>query len=288
VVAVLLTCAFGIAGCSASSIDPSESTFYVKIANDTSRTVVLSFCGTDQDLCDGKTYDTGVLKPGASLPTVQTSVGLSNPELVRSRAGQRLGCLPLLFDYNASGAVVWVSQLVPCRKRYAAQAAPPARDPPLFVMWNRIGDIALGESKMRVEAEYGSAGHGFHVIQRYGNSVQGRYRLHDSDVVVTFQRDLVNDIDFVTPYYRTKTGFGIRSAIPPGRCHNRGGGCEHRWHGFVLYPKWKDSPCNCWIKVGTAARSAIASPRNFLKPWFFIFTRHGRAAEIFLSRRYID
>ena len=239
-------------------------------------------------LCDGKTYDTGVLKPGESFPTVQTSVGLANPELVRSRAGQRLGCLPLLYDYNASGAVVWVSELVPCRKRYTAQSARPVADPPLFVRWNRIGDIALGESKMRVEAEYGSVGHGFHVIQRYGNSVQGQYRLHGSDVMVTFQGDLVNDIDFVTRYYRTPTGFGIGSTIPLGPCHNTGGGCEHRWHGFVYYPKWNDSPCHCWVKVGTGARSAIASTRSFLKPWFFIFTHHGRADEFFFSRRYSD
>ncbi len=46
-------------------------------------------------------------------------------------------------------------------------------DPPLLVPWNRIRDITLGESKMRVQADYGSEGHGYHVLQRYGNTVQG-------------------------------------------------------------------------------------------------------------------
>ncbi len=46
-------------------------------------------------------------------------------------------------------------------------------DPPLLVPWSRIGNIALGESRARVEREYGSEGHGYHVLQRSGNAVQG-------------------------------------------------------------------------------------------------------------------
>lgn len=103
--------------------DPGESIFYVGIVNDTSRTVVLSSCG-ENNRCNGRTWDTSVMKPGKVWSTAQTSVGAASPWLVRSRAGQRLGCLPLLFDYNASGAVVRVSQLVRCRAAYRATPKP--------------------------------------------------------------------------------------------------------------------------------------------------------------------
>jgi len=171
----------------------------------------------------------------------------------------------------------------------AACGSPSASsDPPVLVPWSRIGDIALGESKARVQREFGGVGHGYHVIQRYGNTVQGEYRLHGSEVMVTFEGERVNELDFVTPYYRTKSGFGVGSAIPLGVCHKvKSVGCEHRWHGFVLHPKWKDSPCNCWIKVGLGANS-LPVTGTFLKPWFFIFTKHGRAAEFFFSLKYID
>jgi hypothetical protein len=61
------------------------------------------------------------------------------------------------------------------------QFSPPnahgAGDPPRLVPWRGIGDIALGEPQSRMESEYGSEGHGFHVLQRYGDNVQGYYRL---------------------------------------------------------------------------------------------------------------
>jgi hypothetical protein len=161
-------------------------------------------------------------------------------------------------------------------------------DPPVLVPWSRIGDIALGESKTRVQREFGGVGQGYRVIQRYGNTVQGAYRLHGTEVMVTFEGTRVNELDFVTPYYRTESGFGVGSAIPLGGCHKvKSGGCEHRWHGFVLHPKWKDSPCNCWIKVGLGANS-LPVTGTFLMPWFFIFTKHGRVAEFFFSLSYID
>ena len=88
----------------------------------------------------------------------------------------------------ASGAVFAILTLV---VGLSAGSRPgPAKatstDPALLVPWTRIGDIALGKSKARVQREYGSPGHGFHVIQRYGNALQGFYRLHGSKVVVTF------------------------------------------------------------------------------------------------------
>ncbi|MDE3190303.1 MAG: hypothetical protein KGL94_05725 [Acidobacteriota bacterium] len=161
-------------------------------------------------------------------------------------------------------------------------------DPPVFVPWYRVGDISLGEASAKVEAEYGGIGHGFKVIQRWPGSVQGQYELHGSEVLVTFTNRVVNDIDFVTPYYRTSSGLGIGSTIPLGPCYPvAGGGCEHRWRGFVFYPRWKDSRCNCWVKAG-ALGGLAPTPRNFLHPWFFIFTKNGRAEEIYLSRSYTD
>lgn len=161
-------------------------------------------------------------------------------------------------------------------------------DPPLLVPWYRVGDILLGETSASVEAEYGGIGHGFKVIQRWPGSVQGQYELHGSEVMVTFTNHRVNDIDIVTPYYRTARGFGIGSTIPLGPCHPvAGAACEHRWHGFVFHTKWKDSSCNCWIKVGLRGE-LTPTVQSFEHPWFFIFTKNGRAAEFYLSRSYTD
>jgi hypothetical protein len=111
-----------LAGCTFHP-DPTEATFYVKVVNDTSRTVILSICGTDDDLC-AKVYETGRVKAGGSWPSVETSVGSVNPVLVRTVSGKRLGCLPLFFDYNADGIAVRVSEIVPCTKHYTARSQP--------------------------------------------------------------------------------------------------------------------------------------------------------------------
>jgi hypothetical protein len=140
----------------------------------------------------------------------------------------------------------------------------------------------LGEPQARVQREY----HRFRILQRYGNALQGVYRLHGSDVVVEFRGGRVNEIDFSTPYYRTKSDFGVGSAIPLGPCRpSASGGCEHTWRGFVWYPRWKDGPCECWVKVGLNSRTL---PLEFGRPWFFIFTRHHRVTELYFARKYYD
>jgi hypothetical protein len=162
-------------------------------------------------------------------------------------------------------------------------------DPPVFVPWSRVGDIRLGEPRARVEREYGSIGHGFHVLQRYGSNVQGYYRLHDSELGVTFYRDRVGELDFSTPYYRTKTGFGVRSTIPLGRCHRTAMyRCEHRWHGFVWNEWIREKPCGCWTKVGLGRQSLPLTTDNFLKPWFFIYVRRGRVVEFYFALKFAD
>src|SRR5439155_18941402 len=58
-------------------------------------------------------------------------------------------------------------------------------DPPLLVPWTRVGDIALGEPRTRLEREYGGPGHGYHPDLGY-------YRLHGSRVFVYFRDSRVN------------------------------------------------------------------------------------------------
>jgi hypothetical protein len=154
-----------------------------------------------------------------------------------------------------------------------------ASDPPLLVPWSRIGDIALGESRTRVEREYGP--------QRDG--LQPQYRLHGGTVWVRYAGGRVVELDFTTPYYRTTSGFGVGSTIPLGPCHRTPAlRCEHRWHGFVFNAWNKATPCNCWVKVGLGAESLGATTRNFLKPWFFIYTKRGRVSEIYLASKFVD
>ena len=140
-----------------------------------------------------------------------------------------------------------------------------------------------------MQQEYGSAGHSFHVLQRYGANVQGYYRLHGTKVLVTFYGQRVGELGFETPYYRTKGGFGVGSKIPLGPCHRAATArCEHRWHGFV-YNAWsKGSPCHCWVKVGVGARSLRATAANFEKPWFFINTRRGVVTRFYFALKFVD
>ena len=138
-------------------------------------------------------------------------------------------------------------------------------DPPVFVPWSRIGDIALGGFKEEVEAEYGS--------QPYFG-----YRLHGGRVIVDYDRGRVSAIRFSTPYYRTKSGFGVGSRIPPRRY----------WHGFIWNAWVREKPCSCWVKVGRGPRSLPATTDNFLKPWFFIDVRHGRISGFYFNLKFVD
>ncbi len=119
---VLVVAALVVGGCQFHP-DPTEANFDVKVVNDTARTVVLTSCGTGDNLCKKK-YGASTVKPGVTLPTVQTSVRNSNPLLVTTTGGTRLGCLPLYFDYNADGTVVHVSDVVPCAKHYTVLSEP--------------------------------------------------------------------------------------------------------------------------------------------------------------------
>jgi hypothetical protein len=138
-------------------------------------------------------------------------------------------------------------------------------DPPLLVPWHRIGSFFLGERK---------AG----VLRDYGPQPPGGYIEHGGRVQVDYFRGRVTSLWFSTPYYRTKSRFGVGSRTPPG----------HRWHGFVWNSWNHDQPCNCWTKVGLGPRSLPATGKNFLKPWFFIYVHQGRVSYFYFSSRFID
>ena len=102
-------------------------------------------------------------------------------------------------------------------------------------------------------------------------------------------RGRVSGIRFSTPYYRTKTGFGVGSRIPLGPCHRtKASRCERRWHGFVWNEWVREKPCNCWTKGGRGAQSLPVTFKNFLKPWFFIDMRHGRVSSFYFASRFVD
>jgi hypothetical protein len=196
-------------------------------------------------------------------------------------------CLPLVAS-TCGGSVARSSAAISPAAEGLAGAIR-ASDPPVFVPWRRIGDIALGESKARVEHEYGSEGRGFHVLQRYGDAVQGYYRLHGSQVLVTFYGSRVGELGFDTPYYRTKGGFGVGSTIPLGPCHRTATyRCEHRWHGFVWNEWAREKSCSCWTKVGLSKQSLPLTTANFLKPWFFIYISRGRVDGFYLALKFVD
>jgi hypothetical protein len=162
-------------------------------------------------------------------------------------------------------------------------------DPPLLELTGRVGDIRLGEPKTTVESEYGTEGNGFHVTYRNAGAISGYYRLHHGRVLVGFDGERVSELDVRTPYYRTKDGVGIGSRIPLGPCRKTATKtCEHRWHGFLWNAWVRETPCNCWVKVGRGAQSRPVTTKNFMKPWFFVNVRHGRATRFFFAWKFVD
>jgi hypothetical protein len=108
-------------------------------------------------------------------------------------------------------SAVFVACLAVAGSHLAVAKAHSASDPPLLVPWNRVGNILLGEPRARVEREYGSTGHGYHVLAGITNGVQGYYLLHGGVVGVDFRDGRVEEINFGIRYYRTKSGFGAEA-----------------------------------------------------------------------------
>jgi hypothetical protein len=96
----------------------------------------------------------------------------------------------------------------------------------------------------------------------------------------------VGRVGFGTPYYRTKSGFGVGSTIPLGPCHRTATNpCEHCWRGFIYNVRLKEDPSSCWVKVGTGSQSL---PFEFNEPWFFIYLGHGRVLGLYFALKYVD
>ena len=149
-------------------------------------------------------------------------------------------------------------------------------DPPVLVPWHRIGDIALGTPRKDV-------------LREYGSEPEPGYRLHGGRVQVAFDGGRVAGIWFSSRYYRTKSGFGVGSRIPYGRCHRtRSSRCERRWHGFTWNGWVREKPCSCWVKVGRGPRSLPATVKNFLKPWVLITVDRGRVSSFYFAARFVD
>jgi hypothetical protein len=209
------------------------------------------------------------------------------------RAGERNGGhLRHYLVVRKSGllaSAAFVACLTIAGSSLAVTKAHSAGDPPLLVPWSRVGDIALGEPRARVEREYGSVGHGYHVSVRITNGTQGYYILHRGVVGVDFEKGRVEEINFAIRYYRTKSGFGLGSRIPLGPCHRTATyRCEHRWHGFVWNEWIREKACGCWTKVGLGKKSLAVTVDNFLKPWFFIYMRHGRVDGFRFASKFVD
>jgi hypothetical protein len=186
-------------------------------------------------------------------------------------------------------AAVFVACLAVAGSHLAVAKAHIASGPAVLVPWNRVGNIVLGEPRARVEREYGSPGHGYHVLARITNGLQGYYLLHGGPVGVDFEDGRVEEISFATPYYRTKSGFGVGSMIPYGPCvKTRTHKCGHLWHGFVWNEFYREKPCGCWTKVGLGRRSLAPTVGNFLRPWFFIYIRHGRVDSFRFASNFVD
>jgi hypothetical protein len=127
------------------------------------------------------------------------------------------------------------------------------------------------------------------VTFRNDGSISGYYDLHHGRVLVTFDGRRVSELDVRTPYYRAKDGVGLCSRIPLGPCHKTATKpCEHRWQGFVWDAWVRETPCNCWVKVGRGGQSLPVTTKNFMKPWFFSNVRHGRVARFYFAWKFVD
>ncbi len=133
----------------------------------------------------------------------------------------------------------------------------------MLVLWKRVGNVKLGESTKKFRADYGRRDH------RHGGlfDVESNWGGYAG----------INWIYFTTPYYRTKSGFGVGSRFP------------RAWHGeFIWNAIDKGSPCHCWVKVGNGPRSLEATGANFGKPWVIVDMSHGRVSGILMSSKYLD
>lgn len=139
-------------------------------------------------------------------------------------------------------------------------------DPAVLVPWTQVGDVRLGEPFKQVQAEYGREG-------SRGYRLHGGVLMAGSYVVGA----RVTVLYLTSRYYRTKSGFGVGSTFP------------RRWrHAFIYNPTLKESPCHCWVKIGSRKRSLPLRGAKFGIPWVIIDMSHGRVTDILMSSKYVD
>jgi hypothetical protein len=108
-------------------------------------------------------------------------------------------------------------------------------------------------------------------------------------VEVDLDRGRVTAIRFSTPYYRTMSGFGVRSRIPLGPCHRASPRPLRAPLAWVrLERAGAGNAVQLLGQVGRGPRSLPATSRNFLKPWFFIDVHQDRASGFYFALTFID
>ena len=143
----------------------------------------------------------------------------------------------------------------------SSAAAHGTGDPPRLVLWHRVGDIAFGETKADVEAEFGQREQIFEggVLAGYG------YRIHNGDLFVDYARNgRVNELGVTTRYYRARDGFGVGSRLPT--CYESKAGCTKRWRGLAYnraLAQWQGD--FIWMQVRVRV---VVEPINGVVSWF--------------------
>jgi hypothetical protein len=97
-----------------------DSTFTVKIRNDTSQLVIDRQCNITCDQFLTKIQ----LKPGQSATDVESPDGVSSPDKLYSSSGVVIGCLPIRFSKTPPRSVtITVSQSVTCGHSSGSESA---------------------------------------------------------------------------------------------------------------------------------------------------------------------
>ncbi|CAN5833697.1 hypothetical protein BH18ACT13_BH18ACT13_12560 [soil metagenome] len=133
---------------------------------------------------------------------------------------------------KSAGSLTAAASLVAALALVGNAPSSPRSDSPRIVPWKAIGNVWLGSSRLRVEYVYGVRS----VRPRKPPEVYyARYRLHGGELRVGYTGESVTYVNTTSPYYRTKSGLGVGTKIPLGRCHRtEARRCEYRWNGFTL------------------------------------------------------
>lgn len=150
-------------------------------------------------------------------------------------------------------------------------------DSPTLVFHQAIGDVRLGTARSAVEKKYGSGSvrtfrNYFPIGTKYARRVLTRvtYRLHGGELVVDYVGGQARVVHTTSSYYRTRSGVGVGTRIPLGRCHWRNftvtteqgkqtyRQCDHRWGDFV----WEGDCGDAWLAGNRRVLTALFTSRG--------------------------